>query len=74
MKVFSDSCFMKQTGMERQEKGGLGEMTKVHEKPPGADGDAGCADHCDGFMDVHIVKTYYTHLWLPGGRVRGRES
>ena len=37
MKVFSD---MKQTGMERQEKGGLGEMTKFHEKPSGADGDS----------------------------------
>ena len=71
MKAFSD---MKQTGMERQEKGGLGEMTKFHEKPSRADGDSRYADHCDGFMDVHIVKTYCTYLWLPGGRVRGRES
>ena len=49
MKVFSD---MKQIEMERKEKGGLGEITKVHEKLSRGDGDARSTDHCDRFMDV----------------------
>ena len=42
--------------MERKEKGGLGENTKVHKKLSRGDGDARSTDHCDGFTDVYTCE------------------
>ena len=55
--------------MERKEKGGLGEITKVHEKLSRGDGDARSTDHCDHFMDVYIMWRHiiYTYGCQVGG-------
>ena len=60
--------------MERKEKGGLGEMTKVHEKLSGVMEMLSLQIIVMVSWMYKYVKTYYMHLWFPGGRVRGRDS